>query len=242
MALDAYMRARLRPVFDRLGWDGSGTGDDDDTLLRVSLIRALGEFGDPDIIAESKRRFAAFLKDPKLLQPALRDPVSHVVGITADRETYDALLALARASTATNERVRYYHAAASARDATLAGETLALTLTRELPNTLVGGLISEVAKSGQQPQLAWDFIRNNLDALSARQGPSFKDQFIPNFMTNFYDVAHADELRRFAPAQATAGGRIMTARALESIAISDDVRARVLPEVDRFVSEHPARP
>ena len=38
-ALEAYMRARLRPVFDRLGWDGSGSGDDDDTLLRASLIR-----------------------------------------------------------------------------------------------------------------------------------------------------------------------------------------------------------
>jgi aminopeptidase N len=242
VTLDAYMRARLRPVFDRLGWDGSGTGDEDDTLLRASLIRALGEFGDAEIIAESKRRFAAFLKDPKSLQPALLDPVSHVVGITADRETYDALLALARASTATNERVRYYHAAASARDATLAGETLSLTLTRELPNTLVGGLISEVAQSGRQPQLAWDFIQKNLDALSARQGPTFKDQFIPNFMTSFYDPAHADELRQFAPAQATTGGRVMTARALESIAISDDVRARVLPRVDRFVSEHPARP
>jgi len=241
-ALEAYMRARLRPVFDRLGWDGSGSGDDDDTLLRASLIRALGEFGDAGIVTEARRRFANFLKDPKSLQPALLDPVSHVVGITADREAYDALLALARKSTATNERVRYYHAAASAHDATLAGETLSLTLTKELPSTLVGGLISEVAQSGRQPQLAWDFIRKNLDTLGARQGPDFTDQFIPNFMTNFHDLAHADELRQFAPAQATTGGRVTTARALEAIAISDDVRARVLPLVDRFVGEHPARP
>jgi aminopeptidase N len=240
-ALEAYMRARLRPVFDRVGWDGSGSGDDDDTLLRAALIRALGDFGDADVAAEAKRRFDAFLKEPKSLSPALLDSVAHVVGISANRDTYEALLTLARKSTAANERVRYYDAAASARDGSLASETLALTLTNELPSTLVGGMINQVALSGWQPQVAWDFIQKNLGALTARQGPDFPDEFIPNFMTNFYDEAHAAELRQFAPAQATTGGRVMTARALESIAISADVEARVLPAVGRWVSEHPAR-
>ena len=158
-ALDAYMRTRLRPVFDRLGWDGSGSGDDDDTLLRASLIRTLGEFGDADVVAEAKRRFAGFLKDPASLPPALLDPVSHVIGISADRESYDALLSLARKSTATNERVRYYNAAASARDPSLAQETLAITLGKELPGTMVNGVINQVAMSGFQPQLAWDFVQ-----------------------------------------------------------------------------------
>jgi aminopeptidase N len=237
-ALQAYARARLRPVFDRLGWEGSGSGDDDTTLLRASLISALGEFGDPDILAEAKRRFAGFLQDPKSLPNALRDAVTHLVGISADRATYDTLLALARKSTVTNERVRYYYAAASARDATLAGATLALTLTDELPGTIVGGLINAVASSGEQPDLAWDFVQKNFDTLLARQGPSFRDQFVPNFMTNFTDDAHAAELAAFAPAQSTSGGRVMVARALESIAISADLKARALPPVDGWIREH----
>ena len=53
-ALQSYGRAKLRPVFDRLGWDGNGSGDNDDALLRSSLISALGEFGDGDILAEAK--------------------------------------------------------------------------------------------------------------------------------------------------------------------------------------------
>ena len=84
-AIQRYARAKLRPVFDRLGWEGSGSGDDDDTLLRASLISSLGDFGDEEIIAEAKRRFAGFLQDPKSLAPALRDAVTHIVGITADR-------------------------------------------------------------------------------------------------------------------------------------------------------------
>src|SRR5258708_8653130 len=207
-ALQAYARARLRPVFDRLGWDGSGSGDDDTTLLRASLISALGEFGDPDILAEAKRRFAGFLQDPKSLPNALRDAVTHLVGISADRATYDTLLALARKSTVTNERVRYYYAAASARDATLAGATLALTLTDELPGTIVGGLINAVASSGEQPDLAWAFVQKHFDTLLARQGPAFRDQFIAGFITNFRDEAHAAALAASAPRQATSGGRV----------------------------------
>ncbi|MFX8984304.1 ERAP1-like C-terminal domain-containing protein, partial [Acinetobacter baumannii] len=91
----------------------------------------------------------------------------------------------ARNSTVTNERLRYYFAAAGARDAELAHATLALTLTNELPDTIVAGMIGAVASAGEQPQLAWDFVQANFDALLAKQGPNFRDQFVPNFMTNF---------------------------------------------------------
>jgi aminopeptidase N len=232
-AIRAYARTKLRPVFDRLGWEGSG--DDDTALLRAGLIRTLGELGDEQILAEARRRFSAFLQDPKTLPNALRDTVTHLVGINADRATYDTLLALARKSTVTNERLRYYFAAASARDAELARATLALTLTDELPDTIVTGVISTVASAGEQPDLAWEFVQKNFEVLLAKQGPGFRDLFIASFMTNFTDEAHAAELAAFAPAQSTTGGRVMVARALESIAISADFKTRVLPAVDAWI-------
>jgi aminopeptidase N len=240
-AFEAYARAKLRPVLDRLGWDGSGAGDDADTLLRSGLIGTLGDLRDADTVAEARRRFAAFLTDPKSLPPALREFVPHVVGVSARREDYDALLALARKSTDTNERVRYYYAAASARDPALAQDTLALILTKELPSTLVNGLINEVAQSGWHRELAWDFVQKNLAALTARQGPDFPHEFVPNFMTAFSDEAHADALRQFAPAQETLGARVMTSRALESIAIAADLKARALPAIDAWIRAHPVK-
>jgi aminopeptidase N len=54
-------------------------------------------------------------------------------------------------------------------------------------------------------------------------------------MTNFSDEAHAAELTAFAPAQATSGGRVMTTRALETIAIASELKARALPAVDAWV-------
>src|SRR5262249_5491706 len=138
----------------------------------------------------------------------------------------------------TNERLRYYFAAAGAHDSELARMTLALTLTSELPDTIVPGMISTVASSGEQPQLAWGFVQAHFDALLAKQGPNFRDQFVPNFMTNFTDEAHAAELAAFAPSRSTSGGRVMVARSLESIAISAGLVARVLPAVEDWIRTH----
>jgi aminopeptidase N len=101
--------------------------------------------------------------------------------------------------------------------------------------TIVTGLIGSVASSGERPDLAWDFLQKNYDALLAKQGPQFRDQFIANFMTNFSDERHAVELAAFAPAQATSGGRMMAVRAQEVIAISADLKARALPAVDTWI-------
>jgi aminopeptidase N len=234
-ALQAYARTRLRPLFDRLGWDAAGPGDGEEALLRGRLIQALGDLGDGDIVAEARRRFAEYVTNLQPLPAALRDPVIHVVGIHADRTNYDTLLGLARKTAVTTDRLRYYYAAASARDPDLAGASLALTLTDELPSTILNGVIHAVASSGEQPELAWDFIQKNLDALTKKQGPSFRDTFIPEFMTNFSDEAHAAELAHFGPALATTGGRVMVARSLETIAISADLKARALPALAAWI-------
>src|SRR5262249_29571823 len=153
--------------------------------------------------------------DPASLPTTLRGTVTGLAGRYADRATYDTLRALARGASSTDERVRYYMAAAGARDPALSGETLALTLTGQLPTTIVGGVISAVASEGEHRDLAWDFVKANFNALAAKQGPSFQDNFPANLLSTFSDVAHAQELAGFIPAHATSGGRTVSARAYE---------------------------
>jgi aminopeptidase N len=240
-ALQAYARAKLRPLLDRLGWDGAGAPDEDAALLRARLIRVLGELGDEEIQAEAKRRFAAFLRDPAALRPELRDPVTHLVGIAADRASYDTLIALARKSTNTSERVRYYSALASARDPALARLTLELTLTDELPSSLVGTVINAVASAGEQPELAWSFLQTNFEALANRRGPRFRNYFVSSFMMNFSDAARVAELAAFAPVNASSGGRMVAVRAQEAILIAADLKARVLPAVGDWIRQRGGR-
>ncbi len=240
-ALRTYARAKLRPVFERLGWDGVEGEGDESELLRTRLIRVLGGLNDEEIVAEARRRFASFLRDPAALRPSLRDAVTHLAGENADRHVYDTLLGLARKSTNTRERVRYYTAAASARDPALARETLALALTNELPSALRSSLINAVASGGEHPELAWEFVQKNFAVLAARQGPSFRDYFVSNLMLTFSDLEHAAELASFAPVHATSGGRIVAARAQEAILIAAELKARALPAIDEWIRRRGAR-
>ena len=89
--------------------------------------------------------------------------------------------------------------------------------------------------AGEHTDLAWAFLQKNFAALAARQGPSFRNSFVSNFMTNFSDAARAEELAGFAPVQATSGGKIVAARAQETILISAELKARVLPAIDGWL-------
>jgi aminopeptidase N len=237
-AFQAYARAKLRPMLDRLGWDEPRPDADGSGILRARLIRTLGELGDEAVIAEAKRRFAASLRNPASLRPGLRDAVTSVAGMSADRRTYNALMSLARRSTNSAERERYYSAAAGARNAEFARETLELTLADELPSSLVETVINTVASVGDQPDLAWSFVKRNFSALAARQGTTFRNYFASGFMRHFSDAARADEILAFAPANATAGGRSAAARAAETIRLDADLKARALPAIDDWIRKH----
>ena len=199
-------------------------------------MRVLGDFGDQAIVAEAKRRFAEFVKNPASLPGDLRDPVLHVAGAAADRQIYDALHELGRKTTNTEERVRAYSALASARDAALAKETLAIALTDELNPTMIGTLITNVALQGEHRDLAWEFVRTNFSALASRQGPSFRYLFVSNLLASFSDPEHADELMRFPAMQETSGARIMAERARERILTDVDFIAQQLPAVDAWIA------
>jgi aminopeptidase N len=239
LAFQAYARSRLRPAFDRLGWNRAPGESEDNTILRSKLIAELGGLNDGAVLAEAKRRFAAFVKDPNSLDVNLRGPVIFLAGRSADRATYDELRALGRKATSTEERVRYYTALAAAVNPQLAKETLAITLTDEVPPDLANGLILTVA-AGEHPQLALAFVKANFEALAAKRGPTFRAFFMSSLMSTFADRAHAEELANFAPVHETAGGRIAAARAQEEIIEAADFRAHQLPAVDRWVSQHAA--
>ena len=233
-AFAAYARGALRPMFDRIGWQAVDSEPTDRALLRTRLIRTLGDFGDEAVLAEAKRRFDAFQQDAASLPPNLRDSVTHLVGRGADRATYQTLLELGRKSTNTEERVRYYSALAAALDPALARETLAIALTEELPSDVGRRLIGWVAEA-EHPDLAVEFVKNNFETLATKHGSSFRNTFVSNLMANFSDAARAEELKGFAPAYETSGGRMVAERTRERILADAEFVAEQMPAIDEWV-------
>lgn len=192
----------LAPRFASVGWDASPTDTSDTTLLRSTLIGELGALGDPGVIAEARKRFAAYAKDQSTLPANLIGPTLGIVGRYADQATYSQLLTLAQTTPDYRQKLCFYGALSGALGPKLAQQTLNLTLSPQLatlPQAIVQ-LVAGVAFSGEQPDLALSFFRQHQAAVLANQDALSRVFVVPALYGAFSDNAHADELAAYAKA------------------------------------------
>jgi aminopeptidase N len=241
-AFQAYARALLRPLFERVGWQAADGEPVERALFRARLLSVLGDLGDDAVIAEAKRRFQVFLQDPASLPSALRDPVMHLVGREADRATYETLRGLGRKTKIMTERTLYYSALAGALDPALARETLAIALTDEIPDEMARRLIFAVASRGEHADLAVEFVKRHFETLADKLGSTFRATSMSSLMANFSDPERAEELKQFAPAYETSDGRTEAERTRERILADAEFVAQQIPSIDEWVRQHKLAP
>jgi hypothetical protein len=107
-------------------------------------------------------------------------------------------------------------------------------LTEELPADVGRRLITWVA-DGEHPELALEFVKSNFETLATKHGSSFRNTFVSNLMANFSDPARAEELKAFAPAYETSGGRMVAERTRERILADAEFVAQQMPAIDEWV-------
>jgi aminopeptidase N len=226
----------LRPQLDRLGWEPRAGEPDTDALLRSLVITRLGDFGDAAVIAEARTRSEKFLAAPATLPADLRPVVFTIVGRYSDKATYEQIHALARQAKGSEERQLYYHALAGALDPKLAEATLELSLTDELVPQEATALVIEVARQGEQPELAWQFFQRHAKALLAKVDAFERNNYVPWLFSSFSDAPRADELETYIashfPKEALAKAR----ETAETIRFKAALKQRDLPVIDAWVS------
>jgi aminopeptidase N len=235
-AFDAFACGLLRPQLDRLGWDARAGEPESDALLRGALISALGDYGDPGVIAEARERYAKFLTAPESLAADLRPPVLRIVGRCADQKTYDAIHKLALAAGGTEDRQMYYRAMTGALDTNLARATLALSLTNETSPQEATALVREVAHNGGHPALAWEFFRQHSRELLGRVDSFERNNYVPSILDAFSDAARADELEAYVKKNLPRAALAKSREAAEAIRFKADLKTRELPAIDKWVA------
>lgn len=230
----AWARQFLRSQFDHLGWEAKAGESPLLASLRGSLISILGAFGSEEIQSSARARFAAYLHDPASLPGDLRGPVFSVVGRDADALTWEQLHGAARREDSFEQKRALYGALVAARNPALAKQTLALSLTDELTAQDAARLVRSVAHEGEQPQLAWDFAREHLEALLAKLSDTGANHYVPNIFEAFDDAARADELETFARKNLPPVAESSVAKAADNIRFQAEFKARVLPQIDAW--------
>ncbi len=236
-AFRRYAIGVLQPVFAHIGWDATSTESNQAALLRAALISALGTFGDKAVIAESRRRFAAFVKDPATLPGNLRTPVIEIVARYADKATFEQLRTLGRSASGTEDKLRYYMALAAAQNPDFISEDLAIAHTDEISNGRVAGFLMQVAQSSTTPDEVWKAVLAEREPIMAKLPEEFRSGFLPAIASHSMNSAVGQELLAMPEMQATAGARYEAARAVSRIEEQAELRKRLMPQLSAWLAQ-----
>src|SRR5437899_2306948 len=232
-----YARSLLRPTFDSLGWESKEGDPPTAGSLRASLINALGDLDDPEIIAGCREGFAKYLTNPASLAPDLRPPVFAVVGRYADEKTWTKLHELGLKTTSIEEKQNYYDALACATDPGLVKKTLAIALTDELPTSRAIFIVSRVARESGHPDIAWEFARANMKALRAKTDAAGANRYAPSLFTFFSDDSRATQLKTYAKTNLPLASSPEVAKVVDEIQFRAEFKKRLASQLNAWIEK-----
>jgi len=191
-AIYAYSRSVLNPVFGKVGWRPTNGESPRVGLLRLSLISALGQYDDPNVAAEAKRRFLAAETDPQAMPADIRSALQSVALSHADQALFDEALRRAKAAKSQMERNELFSAMAGVRDPALAKQVLDLSISDTVPVTIGPRLIQRVADNHEV--MAWQFSLAHLDRIAKGLDSMASAQFMPSLLSGTQDPAMVQTL------------------------------------------------
>jgi aminopeptidase N len=235
----AWARGLLQPQLNKLGWNAKPGESALDDLRRNAVIRLLGGFGDAAVQREARARFAKFLEKPETLTGSLRDNVWWIVGRSGDERTYAQLHEFAKKTDSIEQKRSLYNALAAARSPGLIQQTLAISLTDELPPQQAARLVHLVAEDSEQPELAWEFAKQHIDALFAKLSSIRANDYVPGIFDKFSDAPRAAELESWSAKNLPPDAAPMTAKAADAIRFKASIKDGILREIDAWCRAHP---
>ncbi len=230
-----YALSRLSPKFAQLGWENRDGDSAQVKQLRARLIGTLGTLGDRDVVAEARRRFAAFQADPASLSPDMRRTVLGIVARNADAALWDQLHALAKKETSSMIRDQYYSLLAAPKDEALAKRALDMALTDEPGATNSAGMIGSVAR--EHPELAFDFAVAHREQVDTLVDSTSRARYYPMLGAGSSKPEMADKIQAFAEQHIAESSRRDAQTAISGIQTRVKLRAQRRPQIDAWLKQ-----
>lgn len=234
-ALAAKITALWKPRLDALGYEPRATDTLPDADLRATLVSVLGRVGEPGVVAEARRRFAALDRDPHALDGPLKQDWLGIVARNASPAEWDKLAALAQASTSTVARADLFEQLGAARDPALASRALELALTDKPGTTTSAALISAVAAT--HSELAFDFFLAHRAAVLALVDASAQTLYVERLAARAQTASMVDKLLAYE-ATLPADAKKPVERALSRLKSRLSVKERIDREITAWLKAH----
>jgi aminopeptidase N len=234
-AFTAYARSVLAPAFAALGWDAKPGEPPDRQVLRRTLIRDLGGWGDAEVLRGARERFDAFLADPASLPASDQPAILSVVAHDADAHTFEQLHQLARSAKELPTLERFYRALAQVRDPQLAEQAAQIIFSSEIPPQATQARLDMVATLAEyHPALGWRIFSEHAHELLASQGtfePLMEAQYVPQM---FWDSAPLDQIEAWARSKVPAEMAAVLERGMAAARLNVSEKKLLVQEADKL--------
>ena len=238
----AHARAIITPLAERMGWSAGPDETPGEQSLRRMLLGDLGRWGDPKVIAEARRRFAAFVADRKALGDDDQSMVLAIVARHATAAEFDQLHAIARGHKDETELMRYSRALMQVGDPALAARAAAIAMSDEIPAQAERGRVELIGNLGVvHPQLAWTVFSGNADKLMAPYQPMGARIMAASCPGMFGRTVPLDELEAWLKARVPVELAPQLARAMETARFELKETAALARQADAYLDEVAAR-
>jgi hypothetical protein len=114
---------------------------------------------------------------------------------------------------------------------------MAIALTDELPTSRAALLVPFVAREGEHPALVWQFAREHMKALLAKQDAVGAESFAPSLFTFFSDTNDAEALASYAKTNLPASATKAVEKTIDEIGFRAAFKKRLMPELKSWIGK-----
>ena len=221
----------LEPVARAIGTVPHAGESPNAESLRSSVWSAQVRFGDVEALSRAKGIFASGQGSIADQRAAL-----DIVGLAADRSTFDTLLERAKAAQDPLEKIRILRAMALATNPSLSARMVDIALGPDPPAGSGGELLA--IAGAENPDSVWRALAPHL-----AKGPLPIDQterwyIIPGIAAASAEPTRVDDVRHYGEQDMPADARRPVDAAVASIKLNEKVKAGALPDIDRWIASH----
>jgi puromycin-sensitive aminopeptidase len=167
--LEAFVRARVGPAAEAVGWKAQPGESDLIRQLRSELIGALGRLGnDPLTQGHAVDLYAVSRKDPDAVDPNLLPALVSILAYTGDTARYDEFADRFKKAATPQEERRYLFSLAMFRQPALLDRTLAKTLDGDIRTQDAPFMVSAVMSNVYGREQGWHFLKRNWEVMDRR--------------------------------------------------------------------------
>jgi len=223
-----------------LGWKANPGESDDTRLLRPRILGVVAnEAEDPAAIAEAKKLARAWIDDHKAVAPDMVGTVLTTAARHGDRELFDRMRAAAKQEKDENFRGDLLFSLGLFPDPEIIKLAMPIMLTDEFDSRESLGILFGVSQLPKTRDLAYDFVKQNWDALVAKL-PTDTGAFVPFAAAGYCDTAHRQDVETFFQGRSTkyTGGPRILAQVLEGIDLCVAYKQAQAPSVTEFLQQY----